>query len=167
MTVTETELECGFEAQLGGLLLALPLWAVYWLAASLLPGAALLLLPLQALPIALGLAWNLLDYPLTLRGVQLRARWQLLRGRPAPIFGFGLCMALGSLVPGAALLLLPVGVAGAAELALRLLPDGAAARPENGAAARPENGAAAPHESAAAPHERQRAAAAPGAQGTS
>jgi CysZ protein len=117
------ELVCGLRAQLGGLLLALPLWVAYWLAAWLIPGAALLLFPLQALPLALGLAWNLLDYPLTLRGVRVRERWGLLRQHPASILGLGASMALASLIPGAALLLLPAGVVGAAQLSLQLLPD--------------------------------------------
>jgi len=124
------EVRCGFEAQLGGLLLAVPLWLMYWLVAALLPGAALLLFPLQTLPLALGMAWNLLDYPLTLHGVRVRDRWALLRRAPAPIFGFGLCLALLTLVPGAALLLLPAGVVAATELVAGLLPDGAL--PETG-----------------------------------
>lgn len=117
------ELRCGLEAQLGGLLLAAPLWLLYWLVGLALPGAALLLLPLQALPLALGLAWNLLDYPLTLRGIRVRKRWTLLRQSPGPVLGFGFALAALTLIPGAALLLLPAGVVGATELIWRLLPD--------------------------------------------
>lgn len=119
------ELKCGLEAQLGGLLLAAPLWLLYWLVALAVPGAALLLLPLQALPMALGLAWNLLDYPLTLRGIRVRERWALLRQRPGPVLGFGFSLAALTLIPGAALLLLPAGVVGAAQLVWRLLPEDA------------------------------------------
>ncbi len=117
------ELRCGLEAQLGGVLLAAPLWLSYWLLGLALPGAALVLLPFQALPLALGLAWNLLDYPLTLRGIRARARWQLLRRHPSSILGFGLALAALTLIPGAALLLLPAGVVGATQLAWRLSPD--------------------------------------------
>ena len=116
------ELRCGLEAQIGGLLLALPLWLLSWAAAALLPGAGLLLVPLQALPLALGLAWNLLDYPLTLHGVRLRERWSLLRRAPLSILGFGFCLAAVSVIPGAALLLLPAGVVGATDLVAGLLP---------------------------------------------
>jgi len=116
------ELWCGIEAQLGGLLLALPVWLLLWLVGLLVPGAALVLLPFQALPLAFGLAWNLLDYPLSLRGVRMRARFALLRARPAPILGFGLCFALATWIPGAALVLLPAGVVAATRLAWRLLP---------------------------------------------
>lgn len=118
------EVRCGLEAQLGGLLLAAPLWVLYWLVAALLPGAALLLFPLQALPLAVGMAWNLLDYPLTLRGVPVRERWGLLRRAPGSVLGFGLCLAPLSLIPGAALLLLPAGVVGATEIVAGLLPEG-------------------------------------------
>jgi CysZ protein len=117
------EVRCGLEAQLGGLLLAVPLWVLYWVVAALLPGAALLLFPLQALPLGLGMAWNLLDYPLTLRGVRVRARWALLRRAPVSILGFGLCLTALALIPGAALLLLPAGVVAAAELVAGLLPE--------------------------------------------
>jgi uncharacterized protein involved in cysteine biosynthesis len=88
------------------------------------PGAALVLLPLQSVPLALGLAWNLLDYPLTVRGVRARERFALLRQHPAPILGFGLCMAAATCIPGAALLLQPAGVVGATRLAWGLIPPG-------------------------------------------
>jgi CysZ protein len=117
------ELWCGLEAQLGALLLSVPLWIVYWLASALLPGAALLLVPLQLLPLALTLAWNLLDYPLTLRGVRARARFALLFRQPAAFLGFSLSLAAVVWIPGAALLLLPAGVVGATRLASRWGPE--------------------------------------------
>jgi CysZ protein len=117
------EVRCGLAAQVGGLVLALPLWLLYWALAALLPGAGLVLFPLQVLPLALGLAWNLLDYPLTLRGIRVRQRWALLRSRPAPILGFGAGLALLFWIPGAALVLLPAGVVAATDVAWRLLPD--------------------------------------------
>jgi hypothetical protein len=54
--------------------------------------------------------------------VRKRARFALLRARPAPILGFGLCFALATWIPGAALVLLPAGVVAATRLAWRLLP---------------------------------------------
>jgi CysZ protein len=116
------ELWCGLESQLGVLLLVLPLSLFTWALGALVPGAALVLVPFQVLLLALALAWNLLDYPLTLRGVRMRARFALLRQRPAPILGFGLAFAAATWVPGAALLLLPAGVVGATRLAWGLLP---------------------------------------------
>jgi CysZ protein len=116
------ELRCALEAQLGAIALCVPLWFAGWVAGLIFPGA-LLLLPLQIAPAALGLAWNLLDYPLTLRGVRLRQRWQLLRRHPRPVFGFAACLGAIACIPGAALLLLPAGVVGAAQLSWQLLPE--------------------------------------------
>ena len=117
------ELWCGVEAQAAAWLVALPVWLLLWGLGLLVPALAPLLLPLQVFPLALGLAWSLLDYPLTLRGVRLRARSRLLLAHPGPILGFGAAFALVTLVPGGALLLLPAGVVGATRLVVRLLPD--------------------------------------------
>lgn len=118
------ELRCAIEAQWGAIALCVPLWFAGWVAGLIFPGA-LLLLPLQLAPAALGLTWNLLDYPLTLRGVRLGQRWQLLRRHPRPVFGFAVCLGAIACVPGAALLLLPAGVVGAAQLSRQLLPESA------------------------------------------
>ena len=117
------ELWCGLEAQAGAVLVALPAWLLLWGLGLLVPALAPVLLPLQVLPLALGLAWSLLDYPLTLRGVRLRARSRLLFAHPGPILGFGAAFALVTVIPGAALVLLPVGVVGATRLVVRLLPE--------------------------------------------
>jgi CysZ protein len=117
------ELWCGVEAQAGAVLVAFPVWLALWGLGVLVPALAPLILPLQVLPLALGLAWSLLDYPLTLRGVRLRARSRLLLAHPAPILGFGAAFALVTVIPGGALLLLPVGVVGATRLVVRLLPE--------------------------------------------
>lgn len=117
------ELWCGVEAQAGALLVALPVWLSLWGLGLLVPPLTPVLLPLQVFPLALGLAWSLLDYPLTLRGVRLRARARLLLAQPGPILGFGAAFALVTVVPGAALLLLPAGVVGATRLVVRLLPE--------------------------------------------
>ncbi len=116
------ELRCGIEAQLVALGLFAPVWLVLWLLSALLPVLAVLLVPLEALLVALALAWNLLDYPLSLRGVRARARLGLLRRHPGPVLGFGLAFALASCVPGAGLVLLPIGVVAATRLTWRILP---------------------------------------------
>ena len=94
-----------------------------WGLGLLVPALAPVLLPLQVFPLALGLAWSLLDYALTLRGVRLRARARLLLAHPAPILGFGAAFALVTIIPGGALLLLPAGVVGATRLLGHLLPE--------------------------------------------
>lgn len=121
------ELWCGVEAQAGAVLVALPVWLLLWGMGLLVPALAPVLMPLQAFPLALGLAWSLLDYPLTLRGIRLRARSRLLLAHPGPILGFGAAFALVTVIPGGALALLPVGVVGATRLVVRLLPEAAPA----------------------------------------
>ena len=76
------ELRCGAGAQLLALGLFGPLWLALWLLSVLLPALAVLIVPLEALLVALALAWNLLDYPLSLRGLRARARLSLLRRHP-------------------------------------------------------------------------------------
>jgi uncharacterized protein involved in cysteine biosynthesis len=70
--------------------------------------------------VSLAVAWNLLSYPLTLRGVGARERVRLLSRHAPAVLGFGAAFAAISLVPGAALLLLPAGVVGATRLSERL-----------------------------------------------
>lgn len=116
------ELRAGIEAQLIALALLGPAWLVVWLVGLLVPALMVLLLPVQALLVALALAWNLLDYPLTLRGIRARSRLGLLRRHAGAVLGFGLSFALLSWVPLAGLLLLPVGVVGATRLICLILP---------------------------------------------
>lgn len=116
------ELRAGVEAQLFALALLGPAWLVLWGISLSLPALGLLLLPVKGLLVGLALAWNLLDYPLTLRGVRARARLGLLRRHPGPVLGFGLSFALVSWVPFAGLLLLPAGVVGATRLIWLILP---------------------------------------------
>jgi CysZ protein len=76
--------------------------------------------PLKLALCALLVAWDLCDYPLSLRGVTLRARVAFARRHALALVGFGACLAVVSLVPFAILLVLPAGVAGAAKLTVLL-----------------------------------------------
>jgi uncharacterized protein involved in cysteine biosynthesis len=81
-----------------------------------------LVVGLQLGLVALTVAWNLLDYPLSLRGLPPRARLALFRRHPGAAFGFGLCFAGVSWIPLAGVLLLPIGVVAAAQLVHAMLP---------------------------------------------
>jgi CysZ protein len=111
-----TSLWCGVRAQLTGLFVLGPLWLVLWALNLALPALSPLLIPARLLALSLGLAWNLLDYPLTLRGVAIRERWAFMRAHPRAIFGFGLAFAAVFWIPLAPVLLLPLGVIGATRL---------------------------------------------------
>jgi CysZ protein len=82
----------------------------------LAPPAAIVTVPLKFLIGGWLMAWNFLDYPLGLRGLGVRdsVRWVGRHFGAVTVFG----LAWWSLVlfPGAVLLLLPMGVAGAARL---------------------------------------------------
>jgi CysZ protein len=81
-----------------------------------LPPAIILTTPLKFLATALILAYDIIDYPLSLHllGVKERVPW--FRHYLWATLGFGLAMEVIFLIPGAFLLLLPAGVCGATRL---------------------------------------------------
>ena len=80
------------------------------------PPAMIVTVPLKFLFGAWLLAWNFLDYPLTLHGHGVRARLAWVRRHFAAFTMFGALWALLLLIPGIFLFILPMGVAGAAWL---------------------------------------------------
>ncbi len=75
--------------------------------------------PLKIVIAVLGVALVLFDYPLTLRGMSVQERWQLVRDNPGPVLGFGAVFAALFWIPFASIVLLPAGAAAAAELCCR------------------------------------------------
>lgn len=82
----------------------------------LIPIAAVVTIPLKFYASALVVAWDLLDYPLGLRGLGVRARIRFCTDHLAAVSGLGLAAGALLLVPGLGLLLLPIGVVGATRL---------------------------------------------------
>jgi uncharacterized protein involved in cysteine biosynthesis len=111
---------CGLRAQLTGLLALGPIWLVLWVLNLAAPFLSPVLVPARLFAVALSLAWNLLDYPLTLRGVRMRQRLRFIRTHIAAVFGFGLAFAILFWIPLAAVLLLPLGVMAATRLVWEL-----------------------------------------------
>jgi CysZ protein len=105
-----------FAAALGALALGVPIFAVLTVVAWVAPPAALVTVPLKIVVGALLVAWDLLDYPLALRGFPVRERLRFCAQNFCAILGFGLTATLFFAVPGIGLLALPCGVAGAARL---------------------------------------------------
>jgi CysZ protein len=111
----------GLRASLIGLLVFSPLLALLSLFELVLPIATVVTLPVRIVVASLWVAYTLFDYPQSLRGYPIRARFRLLREALAPVLGFGLgCSALFWL-PCAAPLVLPVGVVAASELFWRIV----------------------------------------------
>ena len=115
------EIWCGIRAQAAPLALTLPAWLVLFLLDVLVPILAPLTLILRALIAGLGIAWTLIDYPLTLRGVPIRKRLALFRRAPLAVLGLGAAFQLLFLIPGCGLFCLGFGVVAATELIHTLL----------------------------------------------
>lgn len=82
------------------------------------PPAAVVTVPLKIVVCGWLLAWDFLDYPLSLRGHGVRARWHWVRRNFDAFTVFGIAWTLLLIVPGIVLLLLPMGVAGATQLVI-------------------------------------------------
>ncbi|CAF0937201.1 unnamed protein product [Didymodactylos carnosus] len=84
------------------------------------PPAVVITTPLKFITTGIILAWDIIDYPLSLRytGVIERTLW-FRQHMPASI-GFGLAIEAIFLIPGACILLLPAGVAGATWLVVEI-----------------------------------------------
>jgi len=95
---------------------AVPVFGALFLINFVFPAALVITLPLKFLLYAWLLAWNFLDYPLGIHRFGLRARWRWVMRHFDAFCGFGLSWAVLGLIPGIILVLLPMGVAGAAEL---------------------------------------------------
>ncbi|MGZ3422523.1 MAG: EI24 domain-containing protein [Polyangiales bacterium] len=99
-----------------GLMVTLPIVLALTVLAIFVPPLAVVTVPLKFLVSALMLAWDLFDYPLSVRGAGVRARMQWFSENFGAALGFGVSIAVIFLVPGAGLLFLPAGVAGATRL---------------------------------------------------
>jgi CysZ protein len=115
------EVWCGIRAQALAAIVTVPLLLLLWVVELLIAPAVFVTVPLKFLVSAFGLAWNLFDYPLTLRGVRIRRRLRMVLDHKAAAFGFGAAFALLFWLPCFGVLMLPVGVAAATRLTWRML----------------------------------------------
>ena len=107
---------CGFRSLLMSSAVTLPLVIALTLLEMLAPPAAVVTTPLKLLLAALGVAWGLFDYPLTLRGIGARARFAFMRRHFSVVLGFGAAFSLVFWLPCFGLAMLPIGVAAATRL---------------------------------------------------
>jgi CysZ protein len=98
----------------------LPVLAVLAVVSFVFPPAAVVTFPIKLVVLAILVAWDLCDYPLSLRGVPVGARIAFMSRNAAAMVGFGFGLGLLSLIPCALVLVLPAGVAGAARLTRRI-----------------------------------------------
>lgn len=98
------------------LAVGLPILAVLGAITLLFPPASVVTIPLKFVVTGMLAAYDLLDYPFSLRGRGVRDRVGFIRDNFAAVLGFGVTTAALLLVPGVGLFLLPFGVAGAARL---------------------------------------------------
>lgn len=115
------ELACGLRSLAGAALFALAASSLLWLVGVLVPAATPVTVPLGSLLGAWLVAWGLLDYPLTLRGLGFRERLRLMRANLRVVTGFGAAFALCFWLPCCSVVLLPVGAVAAARLAAAIL----------------------------------------------
>lgn len=101
-----------------------PIVAVLSLVGMVFPPAVFVTVPLKALVTALLVAWDLLDYPFSLRQMRVRQRIAWMREHLGAVWGFGLVAAVSMMVPLLGLLMLPIGVAGATHLMVKREPQG-------------------------------------------
>jgi CysZ protein len=102
-----------FALVLGGLALVALI-----LVSFIFPPAAVVTIPLKVLVCSWMVAWNLLDYPLSLRGIGLSARLKWVGRHFGAFTLFGFLWTMVAVVPGIILVLLPMGVAGATRMVL-------------------------------------------------
>ncbi len=87
---------------------------------GLIPGAVLITVPLKVVAASFFLAWDVIDYPMSVRGVPLGARVAFVFRNLRSVFGFAAGLALVALIPCGFLLALPFGVVGATALVKEL-----------------------------------------------
>lgn len=101
---------------LTALAVSLPILAILAVVTLVFPPASVVTIPLKLIVTGLAAAYDFLDYPFSVRGVDVADRVAFMRANFWAVLGFGVSAAALLLVPGMALFLLPFGVAGAARL---------------------------------------------------
>jgi CysZ protein len=94
----------------------MPVLALLLIVNFVFPPAVVVTVPLKLMVVALLVAWDLCDYPLSIRGVPIRERVAFMGRNAGAMIGFGFGLALISLLPCALFLAIPAGVAGATRL---------------------------------------------------
>ncbi|MBS2013126.1 MAG: EI24 domain-containing protein [Deltaproteobacteria bacterium] len=104
------------QVSLTALVVGLPILAVLAVITFLVPPLAVVTVPLKFIVTGVLAAYDLLDYPLSIRGQGVGERVAFMKAHFSAVLGFGCAVAALLLIPGFGLFLLPFGVAGAARM---------------------------------------------------
>lgn len=99
-----------------GYAVGLPILAMLFVLSLIVPVASVILFPLKLLVASATVAWDICDYPLSIRALPVGKRVAVLVRYKGAVFGFAVGLALAGLVPCLLFLFLPGGVAGATRL---------------------------------------------------
>lgn len=99
-----------------GLFVGLPLLVMLAGMSFVFPPIAIVTVPAKLAVVSMLAAWDLLDYPFSLRKMGVRERLAFMSEHLGAVLGFGLAITLLLLVPGIGLFLLPVGVVAGTRL---------------------------------------------------
>jgi CysZ protein len=111
-----TDIARSLKSALVGFALGVPILGVLFVVGLVFPPAQVVTIPLKVLVVTTVLAWDLADYPLSVRGVGIRARMALLQRHFFAVLGMAGGVALLALIPCGVLLAIPIGVCGATRL---------------------------------------------------
>jgi CysZ protein len=101
--------------------MGLPLLGILYVITFFFPPTVVVTFPAKLLVLALLVAWDLCDYPLSIQGMPVAARVAFMRRNLGAMVGFGVGLGLlSTVVPCLSVLVLPAGVAGAARLTRRI-----------------------------------------------
>lgn len=82
----------------------------------LFPPAVIVTVPLKMLVTSYVIAWDLCDYPLTVKGLNVGERVRIVARNWSSVLGFSFALGLAALVPCLLFIFLPAGVVGATRL---------------------------------------------------
>lgn len=104
------------QVSLTALAIGLPILALLAVLTFVIPPIAVVTVPLKFIVTGILAAYDLLDYPLSVRGQSVSQRVAFMKANFAAVLGFGCAVAALLLIPGFGLFLLPFGVAGATRM---------------------------------------------------
>ena len=104
------------QVSLTALVIGLPILGALAVLTFVIPPIAVVTVPLKFIVTGVLAAYDLLDYPLSVRGRTVSERVAFMKANFAAVLGFGCAVAALLLIPGFGLFLLPFGAAGATRM---------------------------------------------------